>query len=141
MGCFYCEKDEQLSGMMIEVCKLSVSTVYLFREQSYRGRCNVVLNKHIGNLFDLSEAELSSFILDVSKTAKAIDKIFSPDKINYGAYADKMQHFHMHVVPKYEGGLDWGNVFVMNPQKIYLTDDEYKEIICKLIAMFTQQKG
>jgi len=125
MSCFYCDKDQQLYDLMVEICKLSVSTVYLFREQTYRGRCNVVFNKHAGNLFELSDAELGSFILDVSKTAKALNKIFSPDKINYGAYADKMQHLHMHVVPKYEGGASWGGVFEMNPQKVYLTDDEY----------------
>ena len=129
MGCFYCDKDQQLHDLMIEICELSVSTVYLFKEQTYRGRCNVTLNKHTGNLFDLSDDELKSFILDVSKVAKAVNKVFSPNKINYGSYADKMQHFHMHVVPKYEDGASWGAVFEMNPQKVYLSDSEYKQMI------------
>ena len=129
MGCFYCDKDQQLYDLMIPICELSVTTVYLFREQTYRGRCNVVINRHVGNLYELNEAELSAFILDVSKTAKAINKVFSPDKINYGAYADKMQHLHMHVVPKYEGGASWGSTFEMNPQKVYLPDDEYERMI------------
>lgn len=129
MGCFYCDRDKQLDDLMIEICRLSVSTVYLFKEQTYRGRCNVVLNRHIGNLYDLDEPELTGFIIDVSRTAKAIQKIFTPDKINYGAYADKMQHFHMHVVPKYENGANWGSTFEMNPAKVYLTADGYSRMI------------
>lgn len=132
MGCFYCDKDKQLDDLMIEICRLSVSTVYLFKEQTYRGRCNVVLNRHEGNLYSLQENELQSFIIDVSKTAKAIQKAFSPDKINYGAYGDKMPHFHMHIVPKYADGPDWGGIFQMNPGKIYLTDSQYSEMIANI---------
>ncbi|MCL2478007.1 MAG: HIT family protein [Treponema sp.] len=132
MGCFYCDKDDQLYGLMTEICQLSVSTLYLFREQTYRGRCNVVYNKHAGNLYDLSDSELGAFMLDVKKAAKAIAKAFSPDKINYGAYADKMQHLHMHVVPKYTDGANWGGTFEMNPQKVYLTDNEYAEMMSKI---------
>ncbi|MCL2832584.1 MAG: HIT domain-containing protein [Treponema sp.] len=129
MGCFYCDKDNQLYDLMTEICKLSVSTLYLFREQTYRGRCNVVYNKHIGSLHELDDAELGAFMLDVKKAAAAVAKAFSPDKINYGAYADKMQHFHMHVVPKYIDGPDWGSTFIMNPQKVYLSADEYTAMI------------
>ena len=129
MGCFYCDRDQQLYDLMIEICALSVSTIYLFKEQTYRGRCNVVLNRHLGNLYDLDDAERNNFFADVAKTAGAINKLFAPDKINYGAYADKMQHLHFHVVPKYLDGADWGSVFIMNPQKVYLSDVEYAKMI------------
>jgi len=132
MGCFYCDKDQQLNDLMIGICELSVSTVYLFKEQTYRGRCNVVFKKHVGNLFELSDAELKDFMLDIAKTARAINKVFSPNKVNYGAFADTMQHLHMHVVPKYEGGATWGSMFEMNPKKVYLSDDEYAQMIEKI---------
>jgi len=137
MGCFYCDRDQQLYDLMIEICALSVSTIYLFKEQTYRGRCNVVLNRHLGNLYDLDDAERNNFFTDVAKTAAAINKLFAPDKINYGAYADKMQHLHFHVVPKYLDGADWGSVFIMNPQKVYLSDAEY----AKMIGDIKQQLG
>jgi len=129
MACLYCDKNKELDDLMIEICKLSVSTVYLFKEQTYQGRCNVVLNRHVGNLFDLDEKELHNFFDDVAKVAKAIQKVFSPGKINYGAYADQLPHFHMHLVPKYENGFGWGSVFEMNPGKIFLGNDEYIEMI------------
>ena len=38
----------------------------------------------------------------------------------------------MHIVPKYNGGDEWGGVFQMNPDKVYLTDEEYAEMIEKI---------
>ena len=41
-NCFYCSKNEYLDNLMIKICDLEVSTLYLFKEQTYEGRCNVV---------------------------------------------------------------------------------------------------
>ena len=57
-------------------------------------------------------------------------KIFKPKKINYGAYRDTGSHLHFHLVPKYEDDeLKWGGVFAMNPERKYLDEDEYKNMI------------
>src|SRR5690349_18079482 len=132
-NCFYCSKDQRLNDLMIEICQLGVSTLYLFREQTYKGRCIVAYNKHVNELFELNEKELELFMKDVTKVAAAVKRAFSPNKINYGAYSDKLPHLHFHIVPKYEGGYTWGSTFEMNPQnKLILNDEEYNEII-KLI--------
>ena len=52
--------------------------------------------------------------------------------MNYGAYGDTGCHLHMHLVPKYEGGPEWGGVFEMNPGKVLLTDEEYEAIAEKI---------
>ena len=39
--CFYCSKNEDLDGLMIKICDLEVSTVYLFKEQTSK-RKNVM---------------------------------------------------------------------------------------------------
>ena len=131
-NCFYCSKSENLDSQMIKICDLEVSTVYLFKEQTYKGRCNVVFKEHKSEITDLTEEEASDFINDIRKVAKAIQKTFNPGKINYGAYADTMKHLHFHVVPKYEGGPSWGTTFEMNPAKVLLNDEEYSELIAKI---------
>ena len=128
-NCFYCMKDERRDKLMIEVCKLDISTLFLFREQTYRGRCIVAFDGHESEIFNLSKDEAALFINDVSRAAKAIYNAFKPDKINYGAFGDKMPHLHMHLVPKYESKECWGSTFEMNPDKVYLNDDEYMEMI------------
>ena len=90
--CMYCMEDERRDNLMIEIGKLSVSTVFLFKEQTYRGRCNVVYKDHVKELFQLDEDELSAYMKDVKKVAEAIEKAFQPNKINYGAYGDTLHH-------------------------------------------------
>lgn len=53
---------------------------------------------------------------------------------NCGAYGDTGCHLHMHLVPKYKDGYEWGGVFEMNPGKVHLTDEEYQEMIEKIEA-------
>lgn len=132
INCLYCDQDEKLHDLMIEICKLEVSTLYLFKEQSHKGRCVVAYKRHGAELFELEDNERNLFMKDVARVAAAIKKAFSPDKVNYGAYADTLAHLHFHVVPKYKDGYSWGKVFEMNPQQTYPGDEEYGQTI-KLI--------
>ncbi|WP_201301045.1 HIT family protein [Sunxiuqinia indica] len=119
---------------MIKICDLEVSELFLFKEQSYAGRCNVVYNDHAVEFHELSNEQRDAFMRDVAKVGKAIAKAFNPTKINYGAYADTLSHLHMHIVPKYVDGYGFGGVFEMNPQKTTLSDTEYAEVIEKIKA-------
>jgi len=131
--CLYCRKDHRLTDLMIEVAPLQVSTLYLFKEQTYRGRCIVAYNGHINELYELPESELNLFIQDVASTARAMKSAYNPDKINYGAYSDKLPHLHMHLVPKYVDGPSWGTTFTMMPDpKHLLSETAYAETIAAL---------
>jgi diadenosine tetraphosphate (Ap4A) HIT family hydrolase len=131
--CFYCRKDERLHNLMIEVAPLGVSTLYLFKEQTYRGRCVVAYRGHVNELFELPDAERDLFMQDVARAAKAMKAAFNPAKINYGAYSDKLPHLHFHLVPKYEGGPSWGTTFEMMPANKQLLDEAgYAALIAAL---------
>lgn len=128
--CLYCRRDQRLQDLMIEVTTLQVSTLYLFKEQTHRGRCVVAYRSHVNELFELTESELALFMQDVTRAARAIKVAFAPNKINYGAYSDKLPHLHMHLVPKYEGGAAWGAPFEMMPaNKTLLTEADYRSLI------------
>lgn len=130
--CLYCQNNDTLRSLMIEIAPLRVSRVFLFREQTYRGRCLVAYNGHVNDLFELSGEERNAFMADVTRVTRAMDKVFKPEKINYGAYSDKLSHLHFHLAPKYVDGPDYGGTFQMNPQKVYLSDAEYQEMIEKI---------
>jgi diadenosine tetraphosphate (Ap4A) HIT family hydrolase len=133
--CLYCRKDQRLHELMIEIAPLRVSTLYLFKEQTYRGRCVVAYRGHVNELFELPPAELTPFMLDVTQAAKAIRDAFAAAKINYGAYSDKLPHLHVHLVPKYVDGPNWGAPFAMMPEpKKILSDAEYAELSGKIRA-------
>lgn len=127
--CIYCTKHDVRSTIMIYITDLSVSKVFLFREQTYRGRCLVAYNGHVNDLNELSDEERNAFMADVAKVTRAMQKVFNPEKINYGAYSDKLSHLHFHLAPKYVDGPDYGGTFQMNPGKVFLSDQEYAEMI------------
>ena len=133
-NCAYCVGGELLDKFGIKICDLSVSQLILFKEQSHKGRCVVAYIDHVSELVNISEEERTAFINDVVKAANAIHKAFNPDKVNYGAYGDTGCHLHMHLVPKYKDGYEWGGVFEMNPGKTLLSDEEYQELIDKIKA-------
>lgn len=130
--CLYCQNNDSLKQLMIKICDLKVSQLFLFKEQSYYGRCNLVYNEHGVAFYELTDEQRNLFMEDVAKVAKAIATSFNPTKINYGAYSDTLSHLHFHVVPKYKDGYGFGTVFEMNPQKTYLSDDEYTVVIEKI---------
>jgi ATP adenylyltransferase len=124
--CLYCRKDQRLHDLMIELAPLSVSTLYLFKEQTYRGRCVVAYRDHVNELYELPEPELAKFMQDVARAARAMRTTLGAAKINYGAYSDKLPHLHVHLVPKYVDGPSWGTTFTMMPDpKVLLSAEDY----------------
>lgn len=117
---------------MIEIAHLEVSTLYLFKEQTHPGRCVVAYKEHAGGQTDIPEGEWVKFMLDTRRAVKAIEKAFGPERVNWGAYSDTLDHPHWHLVPKYKDGPEWGGVFAMNPKETYLTDEEYASVISKI---------
>ena len=131
-NCGYCMGGEILAGFGIPICNLRVSQLILFKEQSKPGRVIVAYNGHVSEIVDISEEERNLFMADVCQASNALHKAFHAKKVNYGAYGDTGCHLHMHLVPKYEGGDEFGGTFQMNPARVYLTDSEYAEMIAKI---------
>ncbi len=131
-NCGYCAGGDVLAAYGIPICDLDVSQLILFKEQSKPGRCIVAYKDHVSEIVDISDADRDAFFADVCRAAKAIHAAFHPDKLNYGAYGDTGCHLHIHLVPKYKDGDEWGGVFQMNPGKVFLSDGEYAEMIEKI---------
>ena len=132
--CAYCAKGELVAKFAYpESIELPASFVYVFKEQSHPGRVIVASKHHVSEVIDLPQADRDAFFHDVEHVAEALHKAF-PDmkKLNYGMYGDTGCHLHMHLVPKYEGGYEYGGTFEMNPGKKLLSDAEYAEILAKV---------
>ncbi|MFU0832163.1 MAG: hypothetical protein ACFWUC_04395 [Oscillospiraceae bacterium] len=128
--CMYCEENEKLLQMMIPVCNLQVSKVYLFRDQTYRGRIIVAANHHYKEIYEFPREERVQFFEDISNAAKALSAISAAEKINYGVFGDGVPHYHVHLVPKRPDYPDFGRMFQMNCKPpVTLTDEEYNELI------------
>ena len=126
--CFYCEKNDKLDNLMIHICELSGSNLYFNLNQSHLGRVIVVSKVHVKEMFELSKSEREYFIEDVSLTSKVIQSVFAPNKINYAIFGDIVNHFHMHIVPKYRGKKSWSEPY--NDQApVFLSHDQGIKLI------------
>lgn len=132
--CFYCENGEKLRSLLIEICELEYSIVYLNRDQKHKGRCNVRFKEHKTEYFQMTPEENAGYFAELAKVAKAIDTLYHPDKINYATFGDGVPHVHVHVVPKYKDGLNWGVPFDDTLPKVLLTDEEYAAMVAELKA-------
>ena len=132
--CGYCAEGEYLAAFGIKICELNATKLYLFKEQSHRGRVIVASKLHVSEITALTDDERNAFFADVDRVAKALHAVFKPTKVNYGAYGDTGHHLHFHLVPKYEGGFEYGGVFEMNPKRTFLQPAEYDALIAAIKA-------
>jgi len=130
--CLYCENKETLDSLMIYIADLKVTKLYLFKEQTYYGRCVIAFKDHAVELFDVSAEDAALLMEDMKTVGRAVNRTVNPAKVNYGMYSDKLPHLHVHIVPKQLDGHSWGTTFVMNPEEKYLSDAEYKDLIEKI---------
>jgi diadenosine tetraphosphate (Ap4A) HIT family hydrolase len=111
--CSFCRKNRQiyLKGQEYEhpeptfIKILSASVAALSYEQDYPGRTAVILRDHETSMSYLLENKLLMFIAfmeDVSAVADAIYTACEPAKINYTVFMNLNEHFHMHLIPRYE---------------------------------------
>ena len=132
LTCPYCQEGELVAKFGIKIAELEHSKLYLFKEQSHKGRVIVACKEHVREIAELSDEDRNDFMADVVKVSRAVSRAFHPDKMNYGMYSDTLHHLHVHLVPKYKDGYEWGGVFAMNPQETFLSEEEYAEVIAAI---------
>lgn len=144
MSCFYCEKDERLLALMTPLADLQWADVYLFNDQKHPGRCITALKGHKDEIWQLSEEQRSGFFGEVALVAEAVSRYAEADKINYSIYGDKVSHFHVHIVPKKEGGLQWGGPFTDDLPKVALEPEAFQamgQAILEKMDAIAQERG
>lgn len=134
MGCFYCdEHHEGRESLMFPVGEMTGGILYLFKDQTHKGRCVLALKGHRKELFECEPQELANFTTDLARAAQAVKELWGCDKINIGSYGDTNPHLHFHIVPKYEGGPEFGGSFQISyPEPTFLSESEYQEMIAAL---------
>ena len=94
-----------------------------------------IFQKKIMIILLLAMSSISIYMTDVIATRyfsnqyriNSMSSMFAvnPDKVNYATYGDKVSHLHVHVVPKYENGPDWGGPFKDDRTPVILSEEEY----------------
>ncbi len=138
MECFYCTKKEPMPSLMTPMVELLWSNVYLFKDQKHKGRVVVALKEHKDEIWQLSDEQRKGFFDEVAVVAEAVSAVAGANKINYAIYGDLVSHFHVHVVPKTAGGLQWGGPFTDDIEKVFLSEEDSLNLGRELITKITE---
>ena len=114
-----------------KVAEFEHTYVRLARNQYLRGWTLVMLKRHANELFELTDAELLGFWRDVATVAQALDRLYSPAKINYAVLGNLCPHIHCHLVVQTYAS-DPTKPLNMNEQEVLLSEPEYARMIGEL---------
>ena len=92
------------------VAKLSVSSLYLTKNQTYRGHCQLMFDvRHAARPDQLTPDEWSAWCADLGRAQSAIMRTVRADHINIESLGNVVPHLHWHIVPRYRNDPRWGN--------------------------------
>jgi diadenosine tetraphosphate (Ap4A) HIT family hydrolase len=92
------------------VAALSVSSLYLSRNQTYRGHCQLIFDpRHVARVDQLSADEWRALAADLFKAQAAIMRTVRADHLNVESLGNVVPHVHWHIVPRYRGDPRWGS--------------------------------
>ena len=83
------------------IALLPTAVAVLGNDQYYRGYALVIARRHATELYHLPDSESTAYFQDMLRVARAIDRAFSPRKMNYELLGNTVAHLHWHLFPRY----------------------------------------
>lgn len=119
------------------IASLTVSSLYLAKNQTYRGQCLLILDcRHEVRPEQLPEQEWMDFCADLLKATRAVARVLKPDHMNLASLGNIIPHLHWHIVPRYVSDPRWGAPIwptsLADMSDTQLRDHEQAELIAKL---------
>lgn len=87
------------------ISELPTGYVVLGDHQFQRGYTLFLCKQHVTELHKLTPRFKNRFLLDMSKVAEAVYKVFKPIKLNYELLGNSHSHMHWHLFPRYNSDL------------------------------------
>lgn len=137
--CPLCAPRPDDSDAWLKVATLATSTLYLDRNQTYRGHCQLIYDRsHVVGVEDLPAAAFALVAGDLHRAAQAIASICQPDRMNYASLGNVVPHLHWHLIPRYRDDPRWGSaIWTSDPGEMRVTrlaDQELQRLASALRA-------
>jgi diadenosine tetraphosphate (Ap4A) HIT family hydrolase len=106
------------------IADLPMSRLRLNRNQGVAGYCVLVSRKHARELYDLDPTDRAQFVDDMMHTARALEEIFEPVKMNFEILGNSIPHLHCHIKPRFYGDPAPGIPIWPEQHPLFLSSDE-----------------
>jgi diadenosine tetraphosphate (Ap4A) HIT family hydrolase len=135
IDCYLCPAGLSAHTGLKLVAHLSVSSLYVTKDQRFLGLSSLILTDHKTRLDALSEAAYIAFMEDLRRSTAAIREATHPDHMNVALLGNSCPHLHWSIVPRYRTDARWGrpiwddaNLKEMRSNPVMLTAAEYSDL-------------
>lgn len=108
MDCIFCNPTKNM--ICADYSNTGFYTMYDNHPVS-KGHILIISKRHAATYFDLTHEEQKDLIIAIDMVKSMLDELYSPDGYNIGCNCGKaagqtINHFHLHVIPRYNGDMD-----------------------------------
>jgi ATP adenylyltransferase len=113
-GCILCDKPKENKDVQNYILYRGKNNFIMLNSYPYNpGHLMVAPYRHTGNLEDLTAEERSEHFELISRSIRVLKEAFQPGGFNIGANIGKVagagiaDHFHSHIVPRWQGDTNY----------------------------------
>ncbi len=141
-GCVFCRSARaEISVESLCIYQSNLSQIVLNKFPYNAGHLLILPKSHTGHLLKLSDAEYLDLHATLRKAVAALEEVYKPAALNIGlnhgrtAGAGLPDHLHYHVIPRWEGDLNFFPLIAETKAVIESLDQTYE----KLFKYFQEQ--
>ena len=98
---------ERLAAETLEVGCWPLCRVLLMNDRTYPWLILVPAREGLKDLHDLDPADHGAAMAEIAKAARALQRLFKPDKINVAALGNVVPQLHIHIVARFTTDAAW----------------------------------
>jgi ATP adenylyltransferase len=141
-GCLFCgfaAKGDDRANLILE--RGAHWFIVINRFPYTTGHVMVVLNRHVDQISQFEDAEGAELVTLMARCERAIAQVYQPDGINVGANLGRSAgagiegHFHMHLVPRWQGDTNFMSAVGETRVVSEGLDDTYRKLLAALAAL------
>lgn len=91
-------------SLWIPITSLQVSTLGLYSDRRFPGRCILALHDHYDDFAQLPSDITTLFVQDLQLAGRTIQSAVGADRINYAVLGNAVPHVHFHLIPRKRAG-------------------------------------
>jgi len=132
IGCPLCAPRPDTGEFAFLIRRLAVSSLYLSRDQTYRGKCTLVYDaRHVSRVDELDLPAWQALARDLWLAARAVALECNPQHMNVESLGNEVPHLHWHLIPRYPDDGRWGGPIWTTQRSgmrdVRLTETQYVE--------------